>query len=270
MISEKIRFESQDLIVDGKLVSPDSGLAQAGVICVTGGGTEDCGSIYSEWQEYLVEEGGLASLAFNARGIGESEGAWRTDSYNYNSQTSPANSQASRVIDTIQATKYLTATLGTHANKIGIIGASMGGDIAVRSLVRLSPGALVLRAPAAYPNEVHGIQYGPEWKRRVQELGDSQASLNSSNFDILCRLRLPVMLVYSAGDVVIPRPIQEKYWRTVKLLGGHCLMVGDATTPHTYIKDRLDPNKDLQANEAARQITYRESTKLFINNLLKS
>ncbi len=155
MITERVKFESQDVVLGGRLTIPESGLAVAGIVCVTGGGFDHCDSSYLEWQDYMSQEG-LATLAFNARGIGDSDGSWRTDSQGYDAATSPANSQATRTGDLVNAYRFLGRAIEFPGqSKLGVIGGSMGGDIAVHALDYIEPGALVLRAPAAYPEDIY-------------------------------------------------------------------------------------------------------------------
>jgi dienelactone hydrolase len=267
MITERVKFVSQDISLDGRLSLPDSGLARAGILCVTGGGKEDCDRSYLGWQEFMSEEG-LASLAFNARGIGNSEGAWRVDSPNYDSLHSPANSQASRSIDTISAYNFLMKSIEvTDEDSLGVIGGSMGGDIVVHVLDRIDPKAAVLRAPSSYPNEVHDLEYGPDWGATIRDLGDIAAANSSSNFNTIRGLKLPMMLIYSVGEEVIPESIQDLYRSSVASIGGIVLTLGDETTPHTYIGDRLNSERDSSLNAIVREQTYQASTQFFKDRL---
>ena len=265
MITDRVSFVSQDVRLGGRLVMPDSGAANLGVLCVTGGGLEDCDTSYLEIQQFMAEEAGLASLAFNARGIGDSEGSFRTDSANFDHVSAPANSQASRTADTITAYKFLQTQLQTTEDKsMGIIGGSMGGDITVRALHELTPGAVVLRAPSAYPDHIHQLKYGPEWGPSIRAAGEA-AALQSSNFERLSRLTLPMLLVYSAGDEVIPKPIHDSYRSAVEATGGDYLLVGDEATPHTFLK--AIPQHDTPTIMQAREQVYHATAKFFKNNL---
>lgn len=63
MIKERLFVESQDLMLDAQLVTPDSGDADRAIVCVTGGTVKDCDETYGEFQEFLAEEGGYSRLA---------------------------------------------------------------------------------------------------------------------------------------------------------------------------------------------------------------
>jgi dienelactone hydrolase len=268
MITERVTFESQDIVLGGRLTMPESGLAVGGIVCVTGGGVDHCDSSYLEWQSYMSQEG-LATLSFNARGIGDSGGSWRTNSQDYDSVYSPANSQASRTKDLVNAYKFFGKAIELPSqSKLGVIGGSMGGDIATHALDLIEPGALVLRAPAAYPDEIHEMSYGPAWGARIKDLGGDSAALNSSNFASIEQSNVPMMLIYSRGESVVPVIVQERYKLAVARMGGVVLSVGDESTPHTYINDAARPEKDTASSAKARQQTFEEATRFFKENLV--
>lgn len=267
MIFERLAFTSQDVKLGGLFVGPDSGVTRGGVLCITGGGVADCEVPYLEWQQYMAEEAQLATLSFNARGVGDSGGTFRTDDARYDPDRSPANSQASRTADTEAAFSLLTSILDLDRAKAktGVIGGSMGGDIALHS--RLETAALILRAPSAYPDEVHDMLYGPEWGPAIRELGGDDAALRSANFARIKKLQIPTMLLYTMGDIVIPKVIQNKYSNSVETLGGKVIIVGDNSVPHTYINDSTKPEKDTEKSREARDKTFRVSTEFFLENI---
>lgn len=263
MVSERLRFVSQDLKIEGLFVGPDTGVALGGILCITGGGETDCEIPYGEWQGHLAEAG-FASLSFNARGVGESEGSFRTDSDGYHPENSPANSQATRTADAEEAFRVLADRLEIQPEKVatrtGVIGGSMGGDIALHT--RLETAAVILRAPAAYPDELHSVPYGPEWGPEAHRLGGAQAALQSVNFSRIAQLTIPKMVIYPGGDTVIPSEIQLKYRRAFSASDGLVLTFGDESVPHTYINIG-QTRADTEQTKIARKATFNTSIQYF-------
>lgn len=266
MIVEETTFRSAGVDLAASLVLPE-GVAEAGVVCITGG-SANRHETYREWQEYMAAQG-LASIAFDARGVHGSNGSFRTDSEGYNAQTSPANSQASRTEDTAGAYAFLQTRLGLEDQSMAIIGNSMGGDIALRALDIVHPGALILNTPAAYPPEAHELEYGPDWGPRIREIGGPPAALASPNFVTVEEMDIPALLIYAGNEQVIPGIIQQRYKDSINDAGGEMRIVGDETTGHAFITARLNPKTDSVMNEQARSDLYNYSTQFLLSCLTR-
>ncbi len=112
------------------------------------------------------------------------------------------------------------------------------------------------------------MSYGPAWGAKIKELGGDNAALNSSNFARIERSHVPMMLIYSGGESIVPVKVQERYRLAVASIGGVVLSVGDETTPHTYINDGRRPEKDAVSSAKARQQTFEEATRFLKENLV--
>jgi dienelactone hydrolase len=268
VIAERVWIESDNFKLGGRLVVPNRGISRLGVLCITGGTRTDCDYSYLVWQKYMAQSADITSLSFNARGINDSDGSFRTDSPGYN-KNSPANSLGSRVADTIAAHGFLKKLLGVDESRLGVIGGSMGGDIAMRALADLNPAALVLRAPAAYPDEILDVEFGPDWSQALKSAGGVDKALASSYFGSLGNFGIPSLLLYSGGETVVPSQVQDRYRQVVTDAGGRAITVGNQTTPHGYIDRANDPRIDTPDNAVARWETYMSSTHLLMANLVQ-
>ncbi len=268
MSSSEVYFDSQDVRLTGTLVVPDNVAATAAVLCITGGGEEHCDHYYREFMDYLAEEAGFASLAFNARGVGESGGVFQVKREGDNPDGLPVNSQASRVVDAMHAIDFLKRDLWIEDDKrIAVFGGSMGGDIAANIPDIDRYGALVLRAPAAYPVEIHTLPYG-RIGETVQMLGGEAASLQSTNFDTIKGLDIPQMLIYSRGDKVIPWSIQLRYVEAVTSAGGQAFFVGDTETGHSYLNHQPEDVEARSVDAWAKEDTFRYATDFLLRHLV--
>jgi dienelactone hydrolase len=180
----------------------------------------------------------------------------------------PVNSQLSRTLDAIRACELLKEFTKIDSDEhVGIIGGSMGGDIAVHVLETITPGALLLRAPAAYPDAIHELPYGPEWGAEIRKLGGADAALTSSNFARLSESKIPQLLIYTGGETIIPKATQEKYISAVRASEGEFLRIGGSEIPHQFINYRLKPDLDTPTNKNARDQIYKASVEFFMKSL---
>lgn len=237
MAQEQITFESADIRIGGTLVVPDSRMADIGVICVTGG-AKPADELYNQWQ-WALEERGISSLAFDARGKGSSEGEW--SSYDQDPVSGiHYNSQASRTADTVEAVSFFRGSPDVPS-RVVLLGASMGGDIVIHAAERLKekPDGLLLKAPAAYDPNAHQLAYGKHLKQQLTSKHNYPAM--SENFRILHRLGLPTQLFFANGEEIISPEIAFLYKLTVEGIGGEVVEFGDETTKHGYFfaKDEL-------------------------------
>lgn len=229
---EQISFISQDLTIGAQLVAPESGLAHAGVVCVTGG-QADAEALFTEWQQAMAAEG-IASLAFDARGKGRSDGVWDNGKM-FGLPAELGNSQLSRMQDTVNAiTEFQSMDIAPA--EPSLLGASMGGDVALHVAQDHSDkiSALILKAPAAYHPDAHAAQFGTQLRAILHNPARYPHSL-ADNFGMLRRLAVPTQLIFAAGEEVISPDIREMYMTAADenpLV--EPLVVGDETTRHGY------------------------------------
>ena len=246
------QFESQGVPLGAQLVTPDSGAAKAGVVCVTGG-LSDAETLYTDWQHYMAEQG-IASLAFDARGKGRSEGVWENGAM-FGPVAGRGNSQFTRVQDTANAVRHL-ADLDLFATKPSVIGTSMGGDVTLHVADQHARdlSSVVLKAPAAYHPEVHARQFGVAL-RHVLHSPERYPHAVAPNFGMLRRLRIPVQVIFAAGDQVISPEIKDWYYAAANSNpDAELIIVGDSTTPHGYFGER-NP-----VAEKAKRVTIERTT----------
>lgn len=258
-----LKVKSGDLALGAELVVPDSGSTENTVVCITGG-IATANALYAEWQEYLASEG-MASISFDARGLGGSDGFWNTDSEGYQIGD-PTNSQSSRVHDTLHVVEYARRKLTGFTGKIAILGSSMGGDVAIKTVQELAYrddeiDGLILKAPAAYHPSAHYLNFGKDLRSVLQNPSRYPAIL-SENFRLLRTFNLPTQLIFARGDTVIPDDITLCYDLTVRELpGGEVLYVGEESTGHKYFTDTD------YASAEAKQTTLEESAHFLQNRV---
>jgi len=88
---------------------------------------------------------GIAGLTVNMRGHGNSEGDFKTATV------------SEAVNDALAAYDFLTSQPGIDRNRIGVVGSSVGAILAALATERRSIASLVLRAPAAYTEQMMKI-----------------------------------------------------------------------------------------------------------------
>lgn len=263
MKKNQLKVKSGDVSLGAELVVPDSGDTVNTVVCVTGG-IATAGALYADWQEYLASED-IASVSFDARGLGDSEGFWNTDVEGYQAGDI-TNSQSSRVIDTINVIEYVRNELAGLTGKVAILGSSMGGDIAIKTVNKLEyrgegVDGLILKAPAAYHPVAHYLNYGQALKSVLRN-PSKYPSILSENFGILRGQSIPTQLIFARGDRVIPDYITLCYDLTVRdLVSGEVLYVGDQETGHGYFTDK-DPT-----SAEAKQETLEASAQFLQNRV---
>ena len=229
---EHISFISQDVRIGAQLVVPESGLARAGVVCVTGG-QADAEALFTEWQQAMATEG-IASLAFDARGKGRSDGVWDNGRM-FGSPAELGNSQLSRMQDTVNAIVEFQS-MDVAPAEPSLLGASMGGDVALHAAYEIPDriSSLILKAPAAYHPDAHTAQFGTQLRAILRNPARYPHAL-APNFGMLRRLAVPTRLVFAAGEEVISPDIREMYTTAADenpLV--ESLVVGDETTRHGY------------------------------------
>lgn len=121
MSTTNIRFYSGSLLLEGDLFIPKNATQVPGVVIChphpLHGGDMRNNVITGIFE--AIEETQIAALAFNFRGVGESEG---THSYG-----------SGELEDALEALKYLTSHPKIHGSSLAICGYSFGADIALKA-----------------------------------------------------------------------------------------------------------------------------------------
>lgn len=127
MQEEEIKFKSNTIELAGTLTLPDTNGTFPAILLITGSGPVDRNenhkkmkiNIFFEISHYLAQNG-IASLRYDKRGVGKSEGdRWTAGFYDL-------------VQDALAALQYLKQQKNIQPNKIFILGHSEGSMIATR------------------------------------------------------------------------------------------------------------------------------------------
>ena len=137
---EKITFDSGRLTLEGRLVMPGAGTEVPGVVLCHPhplyGGNMNNNVIYTIARALTGK--GMASLRFNFRGVGLSEGAY--------------SEGVEEVDDALAAVAFLADCAGVDNTAIGLLGYSFGGAVALKAAMRSDTvKAVAAVSPAEIP-----------------------------------------------------------------------------------------------------------------------
>jgi dienelactone hydrolase len=200
---KEVEFKVDSQKLKGTLFVPDGMDPFPGVIFYHG--AQSSRKNYLPICQDLASQG-LAALAFDFRGCGESSG--RVDQL----------SLVERGIDAQEALNFLRRQPKVNSQKIGICGVSMGAPQAVlmaalkATLKKENIRSLILRAPAVYNNEYEGEKFG-RYRQIYKEGEDWQDSMT---FTYLSRFKGDLLIVESEHDEVIPHRVVERYLSKAK------------------------------------------------------
>lgn len=167
---------------------------------------------YFELAEALTERG-YASLTFDMRGHGASEGDL------------PTLTRVDFLEDTVAAYDVLANSESVDASRIITVGSSFGGYMAALLSSERACQAICLRAPANYPDsgfdEPHvgrtdayfeGLFDADKekWKKTVHPFSETKA------LDAVHNFRGPVLIIESEKDDVVPREVLQSYADAMK------------------------------------------------------
>ncbi|MFC2123723.1 alpha/beta hydrolase family protein [Bacteroidota bacterium] len=124
LFEENVRFKVDDVIISGSLALPDTDMPYPVVVLVSGSWYDNRDAEYDGFKpfqilaEHLVELG-IAVLRYDDRGVGESTGdhTWQYTIDDY-------------AKDVVEAAAYLKRRSDIDSSKIGVLGHSLGGNIA--------------------------------------------------------------------------------------------------------------------------------------------
>lgn len=112
---EYVRFSSGDVRLGGTLISPLTPGKHPAMILVHGSGAENR-EYMLPFARFLIRHG-MAVLAYDKRGVGESTGDWNTASFD------------DLAADVVAAFEYLKSRIDIDAAQIGVLGVSQAGWI---------------------------------------------------------------------------------------------------------------------------------------------
>lgn len=195
-----ISFISDGNRLSGRILIPNYISSSPAVLFLHGSGKIDSRAGYHDWQDYLCLHG-IASLYFDFRGCGASEGLFIEGSL------------SNRLLDAQAGLLFLLSQSFIDKNRIGLIGGSMGGHVAVRLLENnRSFRSLILVSAAAYSEEAEGKKLDHSFSSTIRK---DESWKSSPVFKILFEANLPVLSIYSDKDTVIPKGVKKSYQRAV-------------------------------------------------------
>lgn len=140
---------------------------------------------YPAWQEEMLNRG-VSSLSFDFRGVGSSD------------IKLPETSLRTRLTDAHHATDKLNESA---KGPLYVARISMGAPIAIHLANLIGAEGFILISPAAYTEEVWGVNFGPEFSQVIRQEGSWEGS---PSFAALEQFKGKVLLAYGEQDDVIP------------------------------------------------------------------
>lgn len=200
---EEVEFIDNDTLLRGKFFVPDTKEKYPLVILATGDGPS--GSNGLTWKNIvpMLLKKGIGAFLFDFAGLGNSDGERRN-------LTLPIGvSNFSAVIN--QVRKHV----GHNPEKIGLIGASFGGNIALLVTSEYPEiKAVGLKSPCSYLPEAFLSEYGEEEMERWARLGYTdkagfnytavEEALKISTYLHAEKITVPVCIVHGTADSAVP------------------------------------------------------------------
>jgi dipeptidyl aminopeptidase/acylaminoacyl peptidase len=155
---ETVHFASGDITLAGTLVLPERSQPHPAVVLVHGSGPQKRDLFTARW--FAAE--GIAALAYDKRGVGESGGDFRKVPF------------MELCDDELGAIKYLKSRKEIDAKRIGVWGLSQGGWLGPLAASRSADVAFVIAVsgPGVSPGEQMIVYYANELREQGLDEGD--------------------------------------------------------------------------------------------------
>jgi fermentation-respiration switch protein FrsA (DUF1100 family) len=153
----------------------------------------------------LFHELGLASLLFDYRGYGKSQGT---------------ASEEGTAADARAAWEHLVRERGVGPERIVLFGRSLGGAVAARLAVERSPAALIVESSFTSAPDIGARSY-PFLPVRLL------CRLRFSTLDGVAGARCPVLVAHSREDEIVPYDMGRKLFAAAKAPKSFLELVGD-------------------------------------------
>lgn len=196
----EVRFPNGKTTLAGTLTIPPGGGAHPGVVYVSGSGA----TLREEahWLDSLFISRGIAVLAYDKRGVGQSGGVYPGD-------LASTETIATLAGDAAAAARFLAAQAGIDRSRVGFYGLSQGGWIIPQAVVRsggVASWALIESGPTvtqgesdAYANFAESLPLA-EAERRARAQGPS----GYDPVPWIRQLAIPVLWLYAGRDRAQP------------------------------------------------------------------
>jgi hypothetical protein len=210
-----VRFPNGKTTLAGTLTVPPGAGPHPAVVYVSGSG--DTLREESHWLDGLFVAHGVAVLAYDKRGVGQSGGVYPGDLASEETINTLAG-------DAAAAARFVAAQAGIDRSRVGFYGLSQGGWIIPQAAVRAAgvvAWALIQSGPTvtqgesdAYAGFAASLPL-PEAERRARELGPS----GYDPAPWISRLTIPVLWLYAGHDLAQPTGTSMEILR--RLSAGH-------------------------------------------------
>jgi dienelactone hydrolase len=214
-----VRFPSGKTTLAGTLTVPPGNAPHPAVVYVSGSG--DTLREESHWLDGLFVSRGIAVLAYDKRGVGQSGGVYTGD-------LASEETIATLAGDAAAAARFVAAQPGIDKARVGFYGISQGGWIIPQAIVRANgvvSWALVESGPTVTQGE--SDNYAGLVKSLTIDQAEKQArALGPSGYDPLPwirRLTTPVLWLYGGQDRAQPAGTSMDILRG--LSAGHDFMI---------------------------------------------
>jgi hypothetical protein len=214
-----ILFPSSHFTLHGQLHLPAA--YQSGVLFLHGGGVKTNHSRYLPFQSPDSPFGqSIASLAFDFRGCGQSEGKFEQGSLQ------------NRLQDAKAALNEFIKLSKLSESSIYLWGSSMGGHIACK-LLEAHPKlkGIILQSAAAYSEKAEALPLNHQF---TQAINQPNSWNQSPAFTSLKLFTGKVLIVYGDLDTVVPQGIQLRYQEIARRKDGQVLTLNYC--PHALLK----------------------------------
>lgn len=201
--------------------------------------------LFSELQDQLAENS-IASLAYDTRGVGESEG-------NFSDST-----LENRLTDAENAYHLLIEQQRIDEQRLALLGLSMSGHVAAR-FVGKHPElfkALIMVNPAAYGEDAEDKRLKPSTEF-TQAIRRERNWIGSPIFGSFAKYNGTLLMVKSELDTVVPHEVTDLYLDNFEDYS----MITIMGIPHAFMSGND------QRSIAARNIFYKESIKFLKETL---
>jgi len=203
----------------GVLVTPKTFL-KCGIVFLHGGGHAN--TTRYEYLQNRLESIGVATLAFDMRGCGQSEGQFADSSLN------------NRERDADNAIKFFCSQTNLCNNQLYLWGSSMGAHVACKLCNKLSARGLVLQSPAAYGESAESLLLGEEF---TKEINKPNSWKDSPAFEELSKFSGKTLVVFGKNDTVIPDEVKRLFRESIKQDDKFIMLDGGI---HTLLRPQTD------------------------------
>lgn len=201
LLMREVTFKSGDLQLSGTFYAPAGRGTLPGIVYIHGSGPSTRHD-FSEWGLVMATRG-IASLAYDKRGAGESEGDWRTSTFQ------------ELAGDAVAALASLQAQPEVAPERVGLLGASQGAWIAPIAAGRSEPAFVIISGggPVTPADQ--------EFYRRlrlVEESGVSAKELGRARETLrlwFSYLREPDSHAHEISALWAALDVAERSWRTL-------------------------------------------------------